>query len=127
MLRRPPRSTRTDTLFPVTTLFRSPLSESPPFPRSYSFAVATPSISDCSQTVFHFHPVWAAPKNPAHISLDFDSIDSLVPSQLPPSSCYSGWSPHSNHAICWSLRPCAFGAVATRRWASLERIARPHP
>src|SRR3546814_6764333 len=26
MLRRPPRSTRTDTLFPYTTLFRSPLS-----------------------------------------------------------------------------------------------------
>src|SRR3546814_7593962 len=25
MLRRPPRSTRTDTLFPYTTLFRSPL------------------------------------------------------------------------------------------------------
>src|SRR3546814_18096346 len=27
MLRRPPRSTRTDTLFPYTTLFRSPGSE----------------------------------------------------------------------------------------------------
>src|SRR3546814_12045874 len=26
MIRRPPRSTRTDTLFPYTTLFRSPLS-----------------------------------------------------------------------------------------------------
>src|SRR3546814_13750633 len=33
MIRRPPRSTRTDTLFPYTTLFRSPrpgLAESPP-------------------------------------------------------------------------------------------------
>src|SRR3546814_4194392 len=29
MLRRPPRSTRTDTLFPYTTLFRSPASNSP--------------------------------------------------------------------------------------------------
>src|SRR3546814_5896347 len=28
MIRRPPRSTRTDTLFPYTTLFRSPLSAS---------------------------------------------------------------------------------------------------
>src|SRR3546814_8180736 len=28
MIRRPPRSTRTDTLFPYTTLFRSPLEES---------------------------------------------------------------------------------------------------
>src|SRR3546814_1315910 len=27
MIRRPPRSTRTDTLFPYTTLFRSPLQE----------------------------------------------------------------------------------------------------
>src|SRR3546814_2119511 len=28
MIRRPPRSTRTDTLFPYTTLFRSPAAES---------------------------------------------------------------------------------------------------
>src|SRR3546814_4487545 len=28
MIRRPPRSTRTDTLFPYTTLFRSPISRS---------------------------------------------------------------------------------------------------
>src|SRR3546814_8300322 len=28
MIRRPPRSTRTDTLFPYTTLFRSPVVES---------------------------------------------------------------------------------------------------
>src|SRR3546814_5716384 len=31
MIRRPPRSTRTDTLFPYTTLFRSPSSIRPPF------------------------------------------------------------------------------------------------
>src|SRR3546814_4603265 len=29
MIRRPPRSTRTDTLFPYTTLFRSPLGKLP--------------------------------------------------------------------------------------------------
>src|SRR3546814_5274876 len=29
MIRRPPRSTRTDTLFPYTTLFRSPISIQP--------------------------------------------------------------------------------------------------
>src|SRR3546814_1463665 len=33
MTRRPPRSTRTDTLFPYTTLFRSPGSD-PPAPRT---------------------------------------------------------------------------------------------
>src|SRR3546814_19330648 len=32
MQRRPPRSTRTDPLFPYTTLFRSPLSGAPGFP-----------------------------------------------------------------------------------------------
>src|SRR3546814_13504258 len=34
MIRRPPRSTRTDTLFPYTTLFRSPMSRGrcPPTP-----------------------------------------------------------------------------------------------
>src|SRR3546814_9610513 len=30
MIRRPPRSTRTDTLFPYTTLFRSPISAAAP-------------------------------------------------------------------------------------------------
>src|SRR3546814_1608305 len=32
MIRRPPRSTRTDTLFPYTTLFRSPPPRERPFP-----------------------------------------------------------------------------------------------
>src|SRR3546814_18438957 len=34
MIRRPPRSTRTDTLFPYTTLFRSRAPRPPPSPRS---------------------------------------------------------------------------------------------
>src|SRR3546814_7616043 len=36
MIRRPPRSTRTDTLFPYTTLFRSPLSYGPGGPWEYA-------------------------------------------------------------------------------------------
>src|SRR3546814_2535451 len=40
MIRRPPRSTRTDTLFPYTTLFRSP---SPSTPSAASRASAGPS------------------------------------------------------------------------------------
>src|SRR3546814_8734961 len=35
MIRRPPRSTRTDTLFPYTTLFRSPLDDYPTIARVY--------------------------------------------------------------------------------------------
>src|SRR3546814_6294088 len=34
MIRRPPRSTRTDTLFPYTTLFRSWIAASPSAPRN---------------------------------------------------------------------------------------------
>src|SRR3546814_14585795 len=37
MIRRPPRSTRTDTLFPYTTLFRSEIAEDLGWPRSSSF------------------------------------------------------------------------------------------
>src|SRR3546814_16826153 len=40
ILRRPPRSTRTDTLFPYTTLFRSPLSG---FTRGADFAGLKPA------------------------------------------------------------------------------------
>src|SRR3546814_20859391 len=38
MIRRPPRSTRTDTLFPYTTLFRSPGSKAPPLASAISIA-----------------------------------------------------------------------------------------
>src|SRR3546814_19752674 len=39
MIRRPPRSTRTDTLFPYTTLFRSPA-----VPEISDFACAVPDL-----------------------------------------------------------------------------------
>src|SRR3546814_12142627 len=47
MIRRPPRSTRTDTLFPYTTLFRSPDRESPhPFrwPLPFQTVPADPPV-----------------------------------------------------------------------------------
>src|SRR3546814_4459864 len=46
MIRRPPRSTRTDTLFPYTTLFRSPHSRRAPRRRP----TGTPSTSGNSAT-----------------------------------------------------------------------------
>src|SRR3546814_3314469 len=51
MIRRPPRSTRTDTLFPYTTLFRSPASGQPAarVGRSRSI-VAEPSFAAGSST-----------------------------------------------------------------------------
>src|SRR3546814_3368013 len=45
MIRRPPRSTRTDTLFPYTTLFRSPPCERPFLPVARAKRFPTPARS----------------------------------------------------------------------------------
>src|SRR3546814_8130228 len=45
MIRRPPRSTRTDTLFPYTTLFRSPLRR--------SFPDQKPHTGECVPLMVH--------------------------------------------------------------------------
>src|SRR3546814_18540437 len=52
MLRRPPRTTRTDTLFPYTTLFRAPNSS-----RSLpSHTILRPSLGSCNEfSLMYFH------------------------------------------------------------------------
>src|SRR3546814_12358292 len=62
MLRRPPRSTRTDTLFPFTTLFRSPLMF---IPKSHRHGVLDAG-HDLETTSY---PLWA---------LDKDKVSTLV-------------------------------------------------
>src|SRR3546814_15916219 len=56
MIRRPPRSTRTDTLFPYTTLFRSPTRD--------NYAMKEGTLPDPTQrtklTNFFFWTAWAA-------------------------------------------------------------------
>src|SRR3546814_8516563 len=56
MIRRPPRSTRTDTLFPYTTLFRSPN----PAPHSL-----TVQLAQWAALILH---LLACPKHPARSS-----------------------------------------------------------
>src|SRR3546814_19870433 len=55
MIRRPPRSTRTDTLFPYTTLFRSPIDRFP-HPRRKPPLSAQPPLSfqDLILTLQHY-------------------------------------------------------------------------
>src|SRR3546814_13751319 len=69
MIRRPPRSTRTDTLFPYTTLFRSACSalraasssrRSDQLVHSVSAAIATPAIASPSASVIQRRRVAAA-------------------------------------------------------------------
>src|SRR3546814_15787209 len=45
MIRRPPRSTRTDTLFPYTTLFRSPTLQDTPAVGTAAKAPPTPPVA----------------------------------------------------------------------------------
>src|SRR3546814_5868813 len=45
MIRRPPRSTRTDTLFPYTTLFRSPVDKMGPVNTKQRFPIHRPAPS----------------------------------------------------------------------------------
>src|SRR3546814_3628751 len=53
MIRRPPRSTRTDTLFPYTTLFRSACSSAEGYPSS---ADSARSVSFISAPLMSEHP-----------------------------------------------------------------------
>src|SRR3546814_9664688 len=80
MIRRPPRSTRTDTLFPYTTLFRSPFSTdttrrfgclaNTPWQISADSASATarPSVSSVSLCASFWNAIISAPP-PDHIRL----------------------------------------------------------
>src|SRR3546814_11710597 len=60
MRRRPPRSTRTDTLFPYTTLFRSPAAPAIPRWRSAS-AVTAPSHRGSPSAIRYSEPAKTSP------------------------------------------------------------------
>src|SRR3546814_564465 len=62
MTRRPPRSTRTDTLFPYTTLFRSLASSFVVAAQQYDCSVSASGAWDCSPKT----PAAALPPRPVH-------------------------------------------------------------
>src|SRR3546814_6597533 len=69
MIRRPPRSTRTDTLFPYTTLFRSPESQRPDywgFARSLYAAGFRPGELVYNCFSYHFTPAGSMMETAAH-------------------------------------------------------------
>src|SRR3546814_3774324 len=63
MIRRPPRSTRTDTLFPYTTLFRSRLQQRPP--QGLSRAVERPGARADIDAVQGVRGLGSGPINPS--------------------------------------------------------------
>src|SRR3546814_538038 len=63
---RPPRSTRTDTLFPYTTLFRSAVARPSPAPTSRRASMSVRPNSAASRDIaYHLHPYTNARKNQA--------------------------------------------------------------
>src|SRR3546814_7365323 len=66
MIRRPPRSTRTDTLFPYTTLFRSP--RGPISPSNWRAAPAHESNSfpEADMAIAETCPICGKPTDPEH-------------------------------------------------------------
>src|SRR3546814_9245157 len=69
MIRRPPRSTRTDTLFPYTTLFRSVIAFPAELPIAILlFPVVTPDREDVPKPVLPAPVVKAAKRSEEHTS-----------------------------------------------------------
>src|SRR3546814_18714620 len=68
MIRRPPRSPRTDTLFPYTTLFRSPPIFGASIEREFFGGLPRDHVDDAANGL-------TAPKYGLRPSHDFDSLD----------------------------------------------------
>src|SRR3546814_19454030 len=86
MIRRPPRSTRTDTLFPYTTLFRSVIAFPAELPIAILlFPVVTPDREDVPKPVLPA-PVVKAAKDPAPIPVFTVAVPAVkvkLPAPLP--------------------------------------------
>src|SRR3546814_4419829 len=85
MIRRPPRSTRTDTLFPYTTLFRSQARQSPAmatfrkiggFPPYEEKSTAGLTLRDANGRLYY------AARHPSAVYPDFNAVPPLVVNAL---------------------------------------------
>src|SRR3546814_18349831 len=107
MIRRPPRSTRTDTLFPYTTLFRSPLLFGVHHPVLLAVGVGVVAAGsqrrlDCFRAVLHERTDHVADDFRALEQfgerfgrmLDFRSEERRVGKECV-STCRSRWSPYN--------------------------------
>src|SRR3546814_18636511 len=71
MIRRPPRSTRTDTLFPYTTLFRSEVKVSKSAYKAFELALNDPTVGlyvcQASEDDYSIFPIYRSiHHNPTH-------------------------------------------------------------
>src|SRR3546814_17367070 len=109
-IRRPPRSTRTDTLFPYPTLFRSP-------------APSSPAPSYFRRTIPHSCGTRARFRGTARSSAPAYR-GSASPRNDARTGCHGGWSPYSGGRGNRGSGPCpASAAHYTRR----RRVRSPFP
>src|SRR3546814_16057314 len=78
MLRRPPRSTRTDTLFPYTTLFRSNQGYRNRFPIAFLFGLGVPSFVTIENLVKLVNRARYIPPSDASGIVEFFCLQSTV-------------------------------------------------
>src|SRR3546814_15476485 len=88
MIRRPPRSTRTDTLFPYTTLFRSPLIESE-VPVSDGLRSMSPTVVDALKETELFWML--APTEVGGGGCGYRELIEVI-EELSNADCSVGWS-----------------------------------
>src|SRR3546814_6091905 len=103
MIRRPPRSTRTDKLLPYTTLFRSPITILPAKRRSFSASTST-GTDGCSSLILHAS---ASAGSPCSL---FADVAEAIPRSDAAADCLSSgyeigrahvWTPVTNaHLVC---------------------------
>src|SRR3546814_4995134 len=91
MIRRPPRSTRTDTLFPYTTLFRSGRTDPPArTPRSPVAGLAPAPNPVDRRRYANLKPSGSSPTGHPAI----DCLDHSLTQIRRKSSCHEGWPPY---------------------------------
>src|SRR3546814_20177397 len=117
MIRRPPRSTRTDTLFPYTTLFRSPETAGGPFLALIRCEATADgraqAVKACAMPIYH-----ARRFVPVSTSLDRDVLRALAHLQL---------ALDAHGAECAIRRELPFsGPVPTQIPLSLSLPGPPH-
>src|SRR3546814_12460032 len=101
MIRRPPRSTRTDTLFPYTTLFQSPILDFSTLPGRFPFIMiynqneAERVLRQHLDATFNFRPEWGTQL--LSLKQDESGIERSEERRVGKecvSPCRSRWSPY---------------------------------
>src|SRR3546814_939898 len=118
MIRRPPRSTRTDTLFPYTTLFRSGRTDPPArTPRSPVAGLAPAPNPVDRRRYANLKPSGSSPTGHPAI----DCLDHSLTQIRRKSSCHEGWPPSPALTVNHKSMPKGIPRASTTSQNALGR------